>query len=85
MGETLNTDKEEKAEIKRRKFKMNENEEVVNRKEVSWNLEKRDEDNRRMITKTARFSMDEEVAVSKKIKTYNEEPLALKLEKGIFI
>ena len=47
-------------------------------------MEKRDEDNIRMITKTARFSMDEEVAVSKKIKTYNEEPLALKLEKGIF-
>ena len=35
MGETLITDKEEKTEIKRRKFKMNENEEVVNRKEVS--------------------------------------------------
>ena len=34
------------------------------------------------ITRTARFSMNEEAAVRKKIKTCNEEPLVLKLEKG---
>ena len=48
---------------------MNENEEVVNRKEVSQNSKKSDKDSRRMITETARFSMNEEVAVRKKIKT----------------
>ena len=36
-----------------------------------------------MITRTARFSMNEEAAVRKKIKTCNAEPLLLvKLEKG---
>ena len=35
-----------------------------------------------MITRTARFSMNEEAAVRKKIKTCNEEPLLVKLEKG---
>ena len=62
---------------------MNENEEVVvNRKEVSENSEESYEDSRRMITRTARFSMKEEEAVRKKIKACNEEPLVLKLEKG---
>ena len=40
------------------------------------------EDSRRVITRTARFSMNEEAAVRKKIKTCNEEPLLVKLEKG---
>ena len=35
-----------------------------------------------MITKTARFSKNEEAEVRKKIKTCNEEPLVVKLEKG---
>ena len=35
-----------------------------------------------MITRTARFSINEEVAVINKVKTYNKEPLAVKLEKG---
>ena len=35
-----------------------------------------------MIASTARFSMNEEVALRTKIKTYNEEALVLKLEKG---
>ena len=62
---------------------MNKNEEVVvNRKEVSENSEESYEDSRRMITRTARFSMKEEEAVRKKIKACNEEPLVLKLEKG---
>ena len=62
---------------------MNKNEEVVvNRKEVSENSEESYEDSRRMITRTARFSMNEEAAVRKKIKTCNEEPLLVKLEKG---
>ena len=62
---------------------MNENEDVVvNRKEVSENSEESYEHSRRMITRTARFSMDEEAAVRKKIKTCNEEPSAVKLEKG---
>ena len=62
---------------------MNENEEVVvNRKKISENSEESYEDSRRMITKTTRFSMNEEAAVRKKIKTCNEEPLLVKLEKG---
>ena len=62
---------------------MNKNEEVVvNRKKVSENSEESYEDSRRMITRTARFSMKEEEAVRKKIKACNEEPLVLKLEKG---
>ena len=40
------------------------------------------EDSRRVITRTARFSMNEEAAVRKKIKTCNKEPLLVKLEKG---
>ena len=40
MRKTVNKENVEKTEIKWRKFKMNENEEVVNRKEVGWNLEK---------------------------------------------
>ena len=60
---------------------MNENEEVVNREEVSRNSEENDEDSRRIITSTARFSMNKEVARKKKIKTHNEETLVLKLEK----
>ena len=35
-----------------------------------------------MITRTARFSMNEEVAVRKKTETCNDEPLVAKLEKG---
>ena len=62
---------------------MNEDEEVVvNRKEVSENTEESYEDSRRMITRRARFSMNEEAVVRKKIKAYNEEPLVVKLEKG---
>ena len=61
---------------------MNENEEVLNRKEVSGNSEKSYEDSRRMITRTARFSVNEEAAVRKTIKTSNEELLVVKLEKG---
>ena len=34
-----------------------------------------------MITRTARFSMNEETAVRKKIKTCNKEPLIVKLKK----
>ena len=49
---------------------MNENEEeVVNRKDVSENPEEIYKDKRRVMTRTARFSMDEEAAVRKKIKT----------------
>ena len=61
---------------------MNENEEVVNRKKNNRISEENDEDNRRMITTTARFSLNKKVAVRMKIKTCNEEPLVLKLEKG---
>lgn len=61
---------------------MNENKEVVSRKKVRWNSEKSDEDNRRMTTRTSRFSMNEEVALTKKIKICNEESLVAKLEKG---
>ena len=61
---------------------MNENEEVVvNRREISENSEESYEHSRRMITRTARFSMNEEAAVRKKTKTCNEEPLLMKLEK----
>ena len=35
-----------------------------------------------MITRTVGFSMNEEAAVRKKIKTSNEETLLVKLEKG---
>ena len=35
-----------------------------------------------MITRTARFSMKEEAAVRKKIKTCNEDSFVVKLEKG---
>ena len=53
---------------------MNENEEVVNKNEVSRNSEESDKESRRMITRTSRFSMNEEVVVRNKIKTCNEEP-----------
>ena len=53
----------------------------VNRNEVSRNIDKDEGDSRRMITRTARFSMNEEAALRKKIKTCNEETLVLKLEK----
>ena len=50
---------------------------------MSGNSENIYEDSRRrVITRTARFSMNEEAAVRKKIKTCNEEPLLVKLEKG---
>ena len=61
---------------------MNENKEVVNRTEVSGNSEQNKQDSRRMITRTARFSMNKEAAVRKKINTSNEEPLVVKIEKG---
>ena len=60
---------------------MNENEEVVNRKKVTRNSKKSDEGSRRMIKRTVRFCMNEETAVRKKIKTCNEDPLVVKLEK----
>ena len=65
MGETLtNKYRERKRD---QTVKMNENEEVVvNGKEVSENSEEIYEDTRRMIRRTARFSMNEEAAVRKK-------------------
>ena len=56
--------------------------EEVNRNEVNWNIEKDEEDTRRMILRTVRFSMNDEVVLKKKIKACNEEALVLKLEKG---
>ena len=56
--------------------------EEVNRNEVNRNTEKDEEDTRRMLTRTTRFSMNEEAVLRKKKKTYNEEALVLKLEKG---
>ena len=53
----------------------------VNRNEVSRNIDKDEGDSRRMITRTARFSMNKEAALRKKIKTCNEEAVVLKLEK----
>ena len=84
MGETVNKYIQRKKKRQKKKAQtMNKNEEVVvNRKEVSENSEESYEDSRRMITRTARFSMKEEEAVRKKIKACNEEPLVLKLEKG---
>ena len=62
---------------------MNANEEVaVNRKEVNENAEKGYKDSRRMITRTASFTMNKEAWVRKKIKACNEEPLVVKPEKG---
>ena len=61
---------------------MNENKEVVNRTEVNGNSEQNKQDSRRMITRTARFSMNKEAAVRKKINSSNEEPLVVKIEKG---
>ena len=82
MGETLTNKYRERK--RGQTVKMNENEEVVvNGKEVSENSEEIYEDTRRMIRRTARFSMNEEAAVRKKnIKTCNEKPLVVKLEKG---
>ena len=54
---------------------------VVNRKEVSGNFEESYEDSKRMITRTTRFSMNEEAAGRKKITTCSEERLVVKLEK----
>ena len=59
---------------------MTENKEVVNRKEVSGNSEGSYEESRRIITRTARFSMNEETAGRKKITTCSEERLVVKLE-----
>ena len=58
--------------------------EEVNRKEVSRNVEKDEGDTttKKMITRTARFSMNEEATLRKKIKRCNEEALVLKLEEG---
>ena len=56
--------------------------EEVNRNEVNWNIEKDEEDTSRMILRTVRFSMNDEVVLKKKIKACNEEALVLKLEKG---
>ena len=44
-----------------------------------------DEDSRRIITRTVRFSINKEVAVRKKIKTCSEEPLVVKEGKGKYI
>ena len=44
--------------------------------------DKDEEVTRRMITMTARFSMNKEAALRTKIKTCNEDTLVLKLEKG---
>ena len=50
---------------------MNENEELVNRKVAGQNSVKSAEDNIRMITRrTNRFSMNEKVAVKKKMKKW---------------
>ena len=54
----------------------------INRKEVSENSEESYEDSKRLIIRTVRFSMNEEAAIRKKIKTCYEEPLVVKLEKG---
>ena len=54
----------------------------VNRKAVIQNIEKDEEDTRRMMKRISRFSMNEEEVLRKKIKTRNEEVLVLKLEKG---
>ena len=56
--------------------------EEVTRNEISRNIDKDEEDTRIMITKTARFSMNEKAILRKKIKTWNEEALVLILEKG---
>ena len=53
-----------------------------NRQEVIQNIEKDEEDVTRMITRTVRLNMNEEAVPGKKIKTCNEEALALKIEKG---
>ena len=69
MGETLTNTEKKRQKKKSQTVKMNENEEVVvNRKEVSENSEESYGDSRRMITRTARFSMNEEAAVRKKLK-----------------
>ena len=54
----------------------------VNRKAVIQNIEKDEEDTRRMMKRISRFSMNEEEVLRKKIKTRNEEVLVLKLENG---
>ena len=54
----------------------------VNGNKGSWNIEKDEEDNRRMIKRTARFNVNEETSLKKKIKTCNEKAIAQKLEKG---
>ena len=57
---------------------MNEEED---KKKISQYTETDDKDTRRMITRTAGCSMNEESALTKKIKTYNEEALVPKLGK----
>ena len=86
MGEIVTSNYRERTKDRNQKVERsnrhnNENEEVVNRK-VSQNLGESDEDSRKMITRTARFSMNKEVAGRKKLKTCNEETLVVKLEKG---
>lgn len=49
--------------------------------EVSCDMEKDEEDTKKMII-IVRFSINEEVRSRKKIKTYIEEALVLKFEKG---
>ena len=49
--------------------------------EVSRDMEKDEEDTKKMII-IVRFSINEEVRSRKKIKTYIEEALVLKFEKG---
>ena len=54
----------------------------VNTNEVSRDIEKDEEDTRKMITTIVKFSINEKVGSRKKIKTYIEEALVLKFEKG---
>ena len=55
--------------------------EEVHRNEVSRKINKDEGDSRRMITRADRFSMNEEAALRKKIKTCNDEAVVLNLEK----
>lgn len=56
--------------------------EEVNGKNISYDAEKNVEDTWRIITKTAKFSINEEAVLRKKMNTYSKEVLVLKLEIG---
>ena len=56
--------------------------EEVNTNEVSRDMEKDEEDTKKMIITIVRFSINEEVGSRKKIKKYIKEALVLKFEKG---